>query len=47
MAEEIVSAKLGEGDAIFMDLDSETKQLTIKIEKGEKPAETRTEIDEE
>jgi len=47
LAEEIVNAKLDEGDAIFMDLNEETNQLTIKIEKGEKPKETRTEIDEE
>ncbi len=46
LAEEIVNAKLDEGDAIFMDLDDSTNQLTIKIEKGEKPSETRTEIDE-
>ncbi|CAL2091576.1 chaperone protein ClpB [Tenacibaculum sp. 190524A05c] len=47
LAEEIVSSKLNEGDSIFMDLDDKTNQLTIKIEKGEKPEETRTEIDEE
>ncbi|MFY7672372.1 ATP-dependent Clp protease ATP-binding subunit [Tenacibaculum sp. MEBiC06402] len=47
LAEEIVNAKLDEGDSIFMDLDDESRQLTIKIEKGEKPTETRTEFDEE
>ena len=47
LAEEIVNSKLNEGDSIFMDLSEETKRLTIKIEKGEKPKETRTEIDEE
>ncbi len=47
LAEEIVNAKLNEGDSIFMNLDNKTKKLTIKIEKGEKPKETRTEIDEE
>lgn len=47
LAEEIVNSKLNEGDSIFMDLNDETKQLTIKIEKGEKPTETRTEVDEE
>ncbi|CAL2095434.1 ATP-dependent Clp protease ATP-binding subunit [Tenacibaculum sp. 190524A02b] len=47
LAEEIVSSKLDEGDSIFMDLDKKTKRLIIKIEKGEKPAETRTEFDGE
>ena len=47
LAEEIVNAKLDEGDTIFMDLDEKDNKLTIKIEKGEKPKETRTEIDEE
>ncbi|CAM1348694.1 MULTISPECIES: ATP-dependent Clp protease ATP-binding subunit [Tenacibaculum] len=47
LAEEIVSAKLDEGDAIFMDLDEKDKKLVIKIEKGEKSVETRTEFDDE
>lgn len=47
LAEEIVSSKLGEGDTIFMDLDEPNNKLTIKIEKGEKTKETRTEIDNE
>lgn len=47
LAEEIVSAKLDEGDAIFMDLDEKNKKLVIKIVKGEKSEETRTEFDEE
>ncbi len=46
LAEEIVGAKLNEGDTIFMDLDENNNKLTIKIEKGEKPIETRTEIKE-
>ncbi|OSY87645.1 Clp protease ClpC [Tenacibaculum holothuriorum] len=46
LAEEIVNSKLDEGDSIFMDLDESSKKLIIKIEKGEKPEETRTEIDE-
>ncbi|MDY0779847.1 ATP-dependent Clp protease ATP-binding subunit [Tenacibaculum sp. IB213877] len=46
LAEEIVTAKLDEGDTIFMDLDEKANKLTIKIEKGEKPSETRTEIEE-
>ncbi len=36
LAEEIVSSKLEEGDTIFMDLDKEKQELTIKIEKSEK-----------
>ncbi|MDP5229241.1 MAG: ATP-dependent Clp protease ATP-binding subunit [Cellulophaga sp.] len=36
LAEEIVSSKLEEGDTIFMDLDEEKQELTIKIEKAEK-----------
>jgi ATP-dependent Clp protease ATP-binding subunit ClpC len=47
LAEEIVNSKLSEGDAIFMDLDEKDKKLIIKIEKGEKPKESRTEIDED
>ena len=44
LAEEIVSSKLDEGDTIFMELDETDNKLTIKIEKGEKPKETRTEV---
>ena len=33
LAEEIVNSKLNEGDAIFMDLDKEKNELTIKISK--------------
>ncbi|MEE4001826.1 ATP-dependent Clp protease ATP-binding subunit [Tenacibaculum sp. FZY0031] len=47
LAEEIVNSKLNEGDAIFMDLDEKDKKLIIKIEKGEKPTESRTEVDED
>ncbi|WGH76915.1 ATP-dependent Clp protease ATP-binding subunit [Tenacibaculum tangerinum] len=47
LAEEIVSSKLDEGDSIFMDLDEKDEKLLITIEKGEKPKESRTEIDEE
>ncbi|WP_428742915.1 ATP-dependent Clp protease ATP-binding subunit [Tenacibaculum sp.] len=47
LAEEIVSSKLNEGDTIFMDLDEKDQKLLIKIEKGEKPKESRTEIDED
>jgi len=45
LAEEIVSSKLGEGDTIFMDLDESNNKLTINIEKGKKPEETRTEME--
>ena len=34
LAEEIVNSKLAEGDAIFMDLDEKTNELTIKINKN-------------
>lgn len=44
LAEEIVNSKLDEGDTIFMDLDEKNNKLLIKIEKGDKPSETRTEI---
>ncbi|WP_275315288.1 ATP-dependent Clp protease ATP-binding subunit [Tenacibaculum bernardetii] len=46
LAEEIVNSKLDEGDTIFMDLDEKDNKLIIKIEKGEKPTESRTEIGE-
>jgi ATP-dependent Clp protease ATP-binding subunit ClpC len=35
LAEEIINSKLSEGDTIHMDLDPETKTLTIKIKKPE------------
>ncbi len=34
LAEEIVTAKLKEGDSIYMDLDKEKNELSIKITKG-------------
>ncbi|WP_299210348.1 ATP-dependent Clp protease ATP-binding subunit [uncultured Dokdonia sp.] len=34
LAEEIITSKLSEGDSIVMDLDKESKELTIKIEKA-------------
>ncbi|WP_272148719.1 ATP-dependent Clp protease ATP-binding subunit [Tenacibaculum aiptasiae] len=46
LAEEIVNSKLDEGDSIFMDLNEKDNKLVIKIEKGDKPKESRTEIDE-
>ncbi|MBE16227.1 MAG: ATP-dependent Clp protease ATP-binding subunit [Dokdonia sp.] len=38
LAEEIITANLEEGDAIFMDLDKKSEELTIKIEKKEASA---------
>ncbi len=35
LAEEIVQSKLKEGDAIFMDLDEDNRELTIKIDSSE------------
>ncbi len=40
LAEEIVNSKLEEGDSIFMDLDEQKDELTIKIKKAEKSTET-------
>jgi len=46
LAEEIVNSKLAEGDTIFMDLDDKKNELTIKIKKGEKVKEKKTEAKE-
>ncbi len=35
LAEEIISAKINEGDTITMDLDEKSNELVIKIEKTE------------
>ena len=43
LAEEIVNSNLSEGDFILMDLNDEKDELFIKINKGEKKPETRTE----
>ncbi|PTX62725.1 ATP-dependent Clp protease ATP-binding subunit ClpC [Kordia periserrulae] len=40
LAEEIITSKIHEGDKIFMDLDEDNDELTIKIEKAEKPTES-------
>ncbi|WP_290699187.1 ATP-dependent Clp protease ATP-binding subunit [Lacinutrix sp.] len=40
LAEEIITSKVSEGDKIIMDLDSETDDIIIKIEKAEKPTES-------
>ena len=39
LAEEIVTSKLKEGDSIFMDLDKDNNELTIKITKGKNKVE--------
>ncbi|MFT5753781.1 MAG: ATP-dependent Clp protease ATP-binding subunit ClpC [Flavobacterium sp.] len=39
LAEEIITSKIHEGDEIFMELDDDKQELTIKIKKYEKPAE--------
>lgn len=38
LAEEIITSKIHEGDAISMDLDEATQELTVTIKKAEKPA---------
>ena len=43
LAEEIVNSKLTEGDTITMDLDEQKNNLTIKIKKGKKAKEKKTE----
>jgi ATP-dependent Clp protease ATP-binding subunit ClpC len=40
LAEEIITSKIHEGDKIFMDLDEDNDELTITIEKAEKPTES-------
>jgi len=45
LAEEIVNSKLSEGDTISMDLDEKENKLTIKIKKGKKKPEIRTETE--
>ena len=45
LAEEIVNSKLDEGDTISMNLDEKSNKLIIKIKKGDKPEESRTEIE--
>jgi ATP-dependent Clp protease ATP-binding subunit ClpC len=37
LAEEIITAKIGQGDEIFMDLDAEKQELTVAIKKLENP----------
>lgn len=40
LAEEIISSNIAEGDKIFMDLNEEIDELTITVEKSEKPTES-------
>jgi len=40
LAEEIIKSKIHEGDTIKMDLDKTSQELSIKIEKAEKPTES-------
>ncbi|WP_081211684.1 ATP-dependent Clp protease ATP-binding subunit [Salegentibacter sediminis] len=40
LAEEIITSKIAEGDIIFMDLDEKKNELTIKVEKPVKEAES-------
>ncbi|MBN8566232.1 MAG: ATP-dependent Clp protease ATP-binding subunit [Flavobacteriales bacterium] len=37
LAEEIITSKINEGDEIFMDLEDNSDELTVKIKKAEKP----------
>ena len=41
-----MNSKLTEGDTITMDLDEQKNELTIKIKKGKKVKEKRTEAEE-
>jgi len=45
LSEEIVNSKLSEGDTITMDLNKAESKLTIKIKKGKKNLEKRTEVE--
>lgn len=40
LAEEIITSHVSEGDKIFMDLDEEKKELTVKVEKATKETES-------
>jgi ATP-dependent Clp protease ATP-binding subunit ClpC len=37
LAEEIITSKIGEGDEIFMDIEDDAQELSVKIQKAEKP----------
>ena len=37
LAEEIITSKIASGDEIFMDLDESLQELTVKVQKAEKP----------
>jgi len=38
LAEEIITSKIGAGDEIFMDIEEGAQELTVKVQKAEKPA---------
>ena len=38
LAEEIITSKIGAGDEIFMDIEEGAQELTVHIQKAEKPA---------
>ncbi len=38
LAEEIITSKIGTGDEIFMDIEEGAQELTVKVQKAEKPA---------
>jgi len=40
LAEEIITSNVSEGDKIIMDLDSKSDEITITVEKAEKPTES-------
>ena len=40
LAEEIITSKIHEGDIISMDLEKDATELTVKIKRAEKPAES-------
>jgi ATP-dependent Clp protease ATP-binding subunit ClpC len=37
LAEEIITSKTGTGDEIFMDIEPDATELSIKVNKAEKP----------
>ena len=37
LAEEIITSKITSGDEIFMDIDGDSQELTIKVHKAEEP----------
>jgi ATP-dependent Clp protease ATP-binding subunit ClpC len=37
LAEEIITSKIGPGDEIFMDIEDDSEELTVKVQKAEEP----------